>query len=174
MLTGESLPVEKTKGDHVTGGTINKNGSLVIEAAKVGADTVLSQIVEMVTNAKRSRAPIQGLADTVAAYFVPTVVAVAIIAFIAWMSFGPEPALAYAIAAAVSVLIIACPCALGLATPISITTAAGRGCPSGMSTIGHARWRRRSSRPPRSSITATQWAPLRRGARLHRPGRPTV
>ncbi|MGF1622367.1 MAG: heavy metal translocating P-type ATPase [Rhodomicrobiaceae bacterium] len=132
MLTGEPLPVEKTKGDHVTGGTINKNGSLVIEAAKVGADTVLAQIVEMVTNAKRSRAPIQGLADTVAAYFVPTVVAVAIIAFIAWLSLGPEPALAYAIAAAVSVLIIACPCALGLATPISITTAAGRGAQAGV------------------------------------------
>jgi Cu+-exporting ATPase len=132
MLTGESLPVEKTKGDHITGGTINKNGSLVIEASKVGADTVLAQIVDMVTNAKRSRAPIQGLADKVSAIFVPTVVTVAIVAFLVWLLWGPEPALIYAIAAAVSVLIIACPCALGLATPISITTAAGRGAQAGV------------------------------------------
>ena len=132
MLTGEPLPVEKGKGDPVTGGTINKNGSLIIEASKVGADTVLAQIVEMVTNAKRSRAPIQGLADKVASVFVPIVVGVAILALIIWLGFGPEPALAYAIAAAVSVLIIACPCALGLATPISITTAAGRGAQAGV------------------------------------------
>ena len=132
MLTGESMPVEKSAGDAVTGATINKNGSLVIEAGKVGADTVLAQIVTMVSNARRSRAPIQGLADRVSAVFVPTVVGVAILAFVMWMIFGPEPALVFAIAAAVSVLIIACPCALGLATPISITTAAGRGAHAGV------------------------------------------
>ena len=132
MLTGESMPVEKGPGDAVTGATINKNGSLVIEAGKVGSDTVLAQIVAMVSNARRSRAPIQGLADRVSAVFVPTVVAIAIIAFIVWMIFGPEPALVFAIASAVSVLIIACPCALGLATPISITTAAGRGAQAGV------------------------------------------
>ncbi|MBC7137957.1 MAG: heavy metal translocating P-type ATPase [Defluviimonas sp.] len=132
MLTGESMPVEKGPGDAVTGATINKNGSLVIEAGKVGSDTVLAQIVAMVSNARRSRAPIQGLADRVSAVFVPTVVGVAILAFIVWMIFGPEPALVFAIAAAVSVLIIACPCALGLATPISITTAAGRGAQAGV------------------------------------------
>ncbi|GGC10351.1 copper-translocating P-type ATPase [Marivita lacus] len=132
MLTGESMPVEKGPGDAVTGATINKNGSLVIEAGKVGADTVLAQIVVMVSNARRSRAPIQGLADRVSAVFVPTVVAIAIVAFIVWLIFGPEPALVFAIASAVSVLIIACPCALGLATPISITTAAGRGAQAGV------------------------------------------
>jgi Cu+-exporting ATPase len=132
MLTGESMPVEKGPGDAVTGATINKNGSLVIEAGKVGADTVLAQIVAMVSNARRSRAPIQGMADRVSAVFVPTVVGVAIFAFVMWMIFGPEPVLVFAIASAVSVLIIACPCALGLATPISITTAAGRGAQAGV------------------------------------------
>ena len=132
MLTGEAMPVEKGTGDAVTGATINKNGSLVIEANKVGADTVLAQIVTMVSNARRSRAPIQGLADQVSAIFVPAVVGTAIFAFVAWMIFGPEPALVFAIASAVSVLIIACPCALGLATPISITTAAGRGAQAGV------------------------------------------
>ncbi len=132
MLTGESMPVEKAPGDAVTGATINKNGSLVIEASKVGADTVLAQIVTMVSNARQSRAPIQGLADQVSAIFVPTVVGVSIFAFIVWMIFGPEPTLVFAIAAAVSVLIVACPCALGLATPISITTAAGRGAQAGV------------------------------------------
>jgi len=132
MLTGESMPVEKGPGDPVTGATINRNGSLVIEARRVGADTVLAQIVAMVSNARRSRAPIQGLADRVSAVFVPTVVAIAIMAFVVWLIVGPEPALAFAIASAVSVLIIACPCALGLATPISITTAAGRGAQAGV------------------------------------------
>jgi Cu+-exporting ATPase len=132
MMTGESLPVAKAAGDHVTGGTITRGGTLVIEATRVGAETVLSQIIAMVANARRSRAPIQGLADRVAALFVPTVVAVAILAFAAWLAFGPEPALVFAVAAAVSVLIIACPCALGLATPISITTAAGRGAQAGV------------------------------------------
>jgi Cu+-exporting ATPase len=132
MLTGESMPIEKGPGDDVTVATINKNGSLVIEAGKVGADTVLAQIVAMVSHARRSRAPIQGMADRVSAIFVPTVVGTSIFAFTLWMIFGPEPALVYAIASAVSVLIIACPCALGLATPISITTAAGRGAQAGV------------------------------------------
>lgn len=132
MLTGESMPVEKQVGDTVTGATINKNGSLVMEARKVGADTVLAQIVDMVAKARRSRAPIQGLADRVSAVFVPTVVAVAALAFTLWMIYGPDPKLVFAMAAAVSVLIIACPCALGLATPISITTAAGRGAQAGV------------------------------------------
>jgi Cu+-exporting ATPase len=132
MITGEPVPVEKVEGDRVTGGTINKNGTLAVRATQVGADTVLSQIVEMVAGARRSRAPIQGLADKVSSIFVPTVVVIAIIAFGVWLWAGPEPALAFAIASAVSVLIIACPCALGLATPISITTAAGRGAQAGV------------------------------------------
>src|SRR6056297_166135 len=132
MITGESVPVEKTEGDGLTGGTINKNGTLAMRATKIGADTVLSQIVDMVAGARMSRAPIQGLADKVASVFVPAVVLVAVIAFATWLSVGPDPALAFAIAAAVSVLIIACPCALGLATPISITTAAGRGAQAGV------------------------------------------
>lgn len=132
MITGEPVPVEKSNGDRVTGGTINKNGSLVVRATQVGADTVLSQIVEMVAGARRSRAPIQGLADRVSSVFVPTVVFVAVVAFMTWLLIGPDPALAFAIASAVSVLIIACPCALGLATPISITTAAGRGAQAGV------------------------------------------
>ena len=132
MLTGEPVPVGKGPGDPVTGGTINKNGTLIIQAARVGADTVLSQIVEMVAGAKRSRAPIQGLADKVSAIFVPLVVIISVLAFVVWFFFGPEPALIFAVASAVSVLIIACPCALGLATPISITTAAGRGAQAGV------------------------------------------
>ena len=132
MLTGEPVPIEKTTGDRVTGGTINKNGTLAIRATHIGADTVLSQIVDMVAGARQSRAPIQGLADKVSSIFVPTVVVIALISFVAWLVVGPEPALAFAIASAVSVLIIACPCALGLATPISITTAAGRGAQAGV------------------------------------------
>jgi len=132
MLTGEPLPVEKTEGDAVTGGTLNRNGTLVIEAVKVGEDTMLAHIVEMVASAQRSRAPIQGLADRVASYFVPAVVSVAIIAFFAWLFFGPQPAFVFAIVSAVSVLIIACPCALGLATPMSIMTATGRGAQAGV------------------------------------------
>ncbi|MCP3054401.1 heavy metal translocating P-type ATPase [Aurantimonas marianensis] len=132
MLTGEPIPVEKTPGDKVTGATINKNGSLVIEAKRVGKDTMLSQIVEMVANAQRSRAPIQKLADAVAGYFVPAVIAVAILSFIGWAVWGPEPALAYGLVSAVAVLIIACPCALGLATPMSIMTATGRGAQAGV------------------------------------------
>jgi Cu+-exporting ATPase len=132
MLTGEPVPVEKTEGDRVTGGTLNKNGTLAIRAMQVGADTVLAQIVDMVAGARRSRAPIQGLADKVSAVFVPTVVLIAIAAFLAWLFSAPDPALVFAVASAVSVLIIACPCALGLATPISITTAAGRGAQVGV------------------------------------------
>lgn len=132
MLSGESLPVEKVPGDTLTGGTLNKNGALVMVAAKVGADTVLSQIVEMVSNAKRSRAPIQGMADQVAAIFVPVVILISMLAFVGWLVWGPQPSLIFAIASAVSVLIIACPCALGLATPISITTATGRGAQAGV------------------------------------------
>ena len=132
LMTGEAMPVEKAPGDPLTGGTINKNGSLVMTAGRVGADTVLAQIVAMVSNAKRSRAPIQGVADKISAVFVPVVLVIAVAAFVAWMVWGPAPALAYAVTAAVSVLIIACPCALGLATPISITTAAGRGAQAGV------------------------------------------
>jgi len=132
MLTGEAVPVEKTVGDAVTGGTLNKNGTLVIEASRVGNETMLARIVAMVSSAQRSRAPIQGQADRVAAYFVPAVVAAAVIAFVVWLSVGPEPALAFAIVSAVSVLIIACPCALGLATPMSIMTATGRGAQAGV------------------------------------------
>ena len=132
MLTGEPIPVAKGPGDKVTGGTINKNGSILMKAVRVGEDTMLSQIVGMVASAQRSRAPIQGLADKVAGYFVPTVVAVAVVAFFAWLAFGPAPGLAFAIVAAVSVLIIACPCALGLATPMSIMTATGRGAQAGV------------------------------------------
>ncbi len=132
MLTGESVAVEKSEGDPVTGATINGNGSLVIEAKHVGSDTVLAQIVEMVAQAQRGRAPIQKLADQVAGYFVPAVIFIAMLAFVAWSIWGPAPALAYALVSAVSVLIIACPCALGLATPMSIMTATGRGAQAGV------------------------------------------
>ncbi len=132
MITGEPVPVEKTEGDTLTGGTLNKNGSLVMRAEKVGKDTMLSRIVEMVAKAQRSRAPIQRLADRVSYYFVPAVVLVAVMAFIVWAVFGPEPSMTFAIVSAVSVLIIACPCALGLATPMSIMTATGRGAQAGV------------------------------------------
>ena len=132
MITGEPVPVEKVAGDPVTGATINGTGSLIMVAKRVGADTLLAQIVEMVANAQRSRAPIQKFADMVAGRFVPAVVAIAILSFIAWALWGPAPALAYALVAAVAVLIIACPCALGLATPMSIMTATGRGAQAGV------------------------------------------
>lgn len=132
MITGEPVPVEKSEGDTVTGGTLNKQGSLVIRAEKIGSETVLSQIVEMVAKAQRSRAPIQGLADRVSFYFVPAVVLVAIAAFVIWSVFGPSPSMVFAIVSAVSVLIVACPCALGLATPMSIMTATGRGAQAGV------------------------------------------
>ena len=132
MVTGEPLPVEKAVGDAVIGGTLNGNGSLVIQAEKVGADSLLSRIVQLVTDAQRSRAPIQALADRVAGYFVPAVVASALVAFATWSIWGPPPAVAHGLIAAVSVLIIACPCALGLATPMSIMVASGRGAEAGV------------------------------------------
>ncbi len=132
MLTGEPVPVEKVAGEPVTGATINGTGSLIVEARRVGKDTVLAQIVEMVASAQRSRAPIQKLADQVAGWFVPAVIAVAALAFVVWAIWGPSPSLAYALVSAISVLIIACPCALGLATPMSIMTATGRGAQAGV------------------------------------------
>jgi len=132
MITGEPMPVEKSPGDRVIGATVNGTGGLVMKAERVGAETVLSQIVQMVAEAQRSRAPIQKLADLVAGWFVPAVVLIAVVAFIVWALVGPEPAMAYALINAVAVLIIACPCALGLATPVSIMVATGRGANMGV------------------------------------------
>lgn len=132
MVTGEPIPVEKHEGDTVTGGTVNGTGSLVMKAVRVGEATLLAQIVRMVAEAQRSRAPIQKLVDTVSGYFVPAVIVTAIITFIVWGLFGPAPAMAFAIVNAVAVLIIACPCALGLATPMSIMVGTGKGAQSGI------------------------------------------
>lgn len=132
MLTGEPIPVQKVEGDEVTGGTLNQTGALVMEAVGVGGDTVLNRIVQMVADAQRSRAPIQKLVDVVARYFVPAVIACSIAAFIGWAVWGPEPQLAHAFVAAVAVLIIACPCALGLATPMSVMVGVGRGAKEGV------------------------------------------
>ncbi|HET7824686.1 MAG TPA: copper-translocating P-type ATPase, partial [Anaeromyxobacter sp.] len=132
MITGEPIPVEKHEGDRVTGATLNGNGALVIRAERVGKDTLLAQIVRMVMDAQRSRAPIQRLADVVSAWFVPAVVAAAAAAFLGWAILGPEPRLAHALVAAVAVLIIACPCALGLATPMAIMVGTGRGATAGV------------------------------------------
>src|SRR5664279_4143671 len=132
MITGEPIPVEKTVGDKVTGGTVNGPGSFVMKAERIGSDTLLGQIVKMVAEAQRSRAPIQGLADKVAGIFVPVVLAVSVLTFILWIWLGPEPKLAHAIVNAVAVLIIACPCALGLATPMSIMVGVGRGAQEGV------------------------------------------
>ena len=132
MITGEAIPVSKSVGDHVIGATVNGTGTMVIEAERVGADTLLAQIVQMVATAQRSRAPIQKLADVVAGYFVPSVVAIAVLTFLVWAIFGPPPAMAFALLNAVAVLIIACPCALGLATPMSIMTATGKGASLGV------------------------------------------
>jgi len=132
MITGEPVPVEKTPGDKVVGATLNTTGALVMRAEKVGADTLLARIVQMVADAQRSRAPIQKLADVVAGYFVPIVVVIAVVTFVVWSLVGPEPAMAYALINAVAVLIIACPCALGLATPMSIMVATGRGAGMGV------------------------------------------
>ncbi|MFM6851647.1 MAG: heavy metal translocating P-type ATPase [Terrabacter sp.] len=132
MVTGESMPVTKTAGDAVIGGTVNQTGSLVMRADKVGRDTMLARIVQMVADAQRSRAPIQRLADRVSAVFVPAVIAAAVVAFVVWATLGPEPRLAHALVVAVSVLIIACPCALGLATPVSIMVGVGRGASLGV------------------------------------------
>src|SRR2546425_4148687 len=132
MVTGEPMPVEKSPGDKVTGGTLNTSGSFIMEAERVGGETTLSQIVKFVSEAQRSRAPLQRLADRVASYVVPAVIVIAIVAFFGWIFFGPEPRFAHALLAAVSVLIIACPCALGLATPMSIMVAVGRGANAGV------------------------------------------
>jgi Cu+-exporting ATPase len=132
MITGESLPVEKQPGDRVTGGTVNGTGSFVFKADKIGADSLLSRIVAMVAEAQRSRAPIQGVVDRISAIFVPTVLAIAVLTFVIWYFAGPEPRLAYAIVNAVAVLIIACPCALGLATPMAIMVGVGRGAQTGV------------------------------------------
>ena len=132
MVTGEAIPVAKTAGDALTGGTVNGTGMLVMRAEKIGSETMLARIVAMVAEAQRSRAPIQRLADTVSGYFVPAVIAVAVLAFAAWMIWGPAPAFTYGLVAAVSVLIIACPCALGLATPMSIQVGVGKGAGAGV------------------------------------------
>ena len=132
MITGEPIPVEKTSGSSVTGATVNGTGSFVMEATRVGSDTLLSQIVKMVSQAQRSRAPIQKLADTVSGYFVPAVVLIAFVSALVWFFFGPEPAFTYAMVNAVAVLIIACPCALGLATPMSIMVGTGKGATLGV------------------------------------------
>jgi len=132
MITGEPIPAEKTAGSRVTGGTVNGTGSFVMQAERVGADTLLARIVKMVNQAQRSRAPIQRLADVVASWFVPAVIAAAVITFIVWSKWGPEPRLAYAMVNAIAVLIIACPCALGLATPMSVMVATGRGASAGV------------------------------------------
>ncbi|HEV7798681.1 MAG TPA: HAD-IC family P-type ATPase, partial [Pyrinomonadaceae bacterium] len=132
MVTGEPIPVEKRPGDRVIGATVNTNGTFIMQAERVGAETLLAQIVRMVAEAQRSRAPIQRLADRVAAYFVPAVVLISIATFIVWSIFGPEPRMAYGLVNAVAVLIIACPCALGLATPMSILVATGKAAQSGV------------------------------------------
>ena len=132
MVTGESMPVTKTEGARLIGGTINRSGGLVMRATEIGRDTMLSRIVQLVAAAQRSRAPIQRLADQVSGWFVPLVIVIAILAFLAWMVWGPEPRLAHALVAAVSVLIIACPCALGLATPMSIMVGVGKGAQLGL------------------------------------------
>ena len=132
MISGEPIAVEKSESDKLTGGTLNGTGSIIMEAERVGDDTMLAKIIDMVASAQRSRAPIQGLADKIAIYFVPIVVLVAFIAFVIWALLGPQPALAHALVVAVSVLIIACPCALGLATPMSIMIATDRGAQSGV------------------------------------------
>ena len=132
MITGEPIPVQKGEGDSVTGGTVNQTGSFVMTAERVGKDTLLAKIVQMVADAQRSRAPIQKVADTVAGYFVPFVILVALITFAVWALWGPEPALAYGLVNAVAVLIIACPCALGLATPMAIMVGTGKGAQNGI------------------------------------------
>src|SRR5207344_2806175 len=132
MVTGESMPVAKEAGARAIGGTMNQSGSFVMRADKVGRETMLAQIVQMVAEAQRSRAPIQRLADQVSGWFVPAVITVAVLAFVAWSIWGPEPRFTYGLIAAVAVLIIACPCALGLATPMSIMVGVGRGAQAGV------------------------------------------
>src|SRR5205814_5131369 len=132
MVTGEPIPVEKKAGDRVVGATVNGTGSFLMKAERVGAETLLAQIVQMVAEAQRSRAPIQKLADVVSGYFVPAVILIAIVTFLVWATFGPQPRMAYAIINAVAVLIIVCPCALGLATLMSILVSTGFGATVGM------------------------------------------
>src|SRR5205085_295725 len=132
MVTGEPMPVTKEPGARVTGGTVNGTGSIVMKAERVGRDTLLAQIVQMVAEAQRTRAPVQRLADRIAAWFVPAVFTVAVAAFAAWSLWGPEPRLAHALVGSVAVLIIACPCALGLATPMAIMVGTGRGASEGV------------------------------------------
>src|SRR5439155_26188270 len=132
MISGEPIPVEKSRGDRVIGGTINGGGTFIMRADRVGRDTMLAQIVQMVSQAQRSRAPIQRLADAVSAWFVPGVIVAAVFTFAAWVIAGPEPRFSYALLNAVAVLIIACPCALGLATPMSIMVGVGRGATEGV------------------------------------------
>ena len=132
MITGEPIPVSKAKGDTVTSGTINGNQSFLMKAEKIGSDTLLSQIIHMVNEASRSKAPIQNLADKVSGYFVPIVVLIAIITYVVWAVWGPEPSYVYALVNAIAVLIIACPCALGLATPMSVMVGVGKGAQNGI------------------------------------------
>src|SRR5204863_1185622 len=132
MITGEPMPVSKGAGDQVIGATVNQTGSFLMRAERIGSETLLAQIVQMVAEAQRTRAPIQKLADTVSGYFVPAVVGIAVLTFIVWSVFGPAPAMTYALVNAVSVLIIACPCALGLATPMSIMVGVGRAAQAGV------------------------------------------
>ena len=132
MISGEAMPVQKAAGSRVLAATVNQSGSFLMRAERIGADTLLSQIVRMVTDASRTRAPIQKLADQVSAWFVPAVMAIALAAFLVWAVWGPPPALVHGLVVAVSVLIIACPCALGLATPISIMVGIGRGAQEGV------------------------------------------
>src|SRR5213079_3792011 len=132
MVTGESMPVSKGPDENVIGATVNQTGSFLMQAEKIGSETLLSQIVQMVADAQRTRAPIQKLADAVSGYFVPAVIAIAVITFVIWSIVGPAPAMAYALVNAVSVLIIACPCALGLATPMSIMVGVGRAAQVGV------------------------------------------
>src|SRR5262249_972679 len=132
MITGEPIPVEKTAGSRVTGGTVNGRGGFIMRAERVGSDTLLARIVQMVSEAQRTRAPIQRLADQVSAWFVPAVVVIAVLTFVGWSLWGPEPRFAYGLVNAVAVLIIACPCALGLATPMSIMVGTGRGAMAGV------------------------------------------
>src|SRR5206468_4838508 len=132
MITGEPMPVGKGAGDKVVGATVNQTGSFLMRAERIGSETLLAQIVQMVAEAQRSRAPIQKLADSVSGYFVPAVIGIAAITFIVWSIIGPSPAMAYALVNAVSILIIACPCALGLATPMSIMVGVGRAAQAGV------------------------------------------
>jgi Cu+-exporting ATPase len=161
LVTGEAMPVSKAAGAAVIGGSLNQSGALVIEAQKIGRDTMLARIVQLVAEAQRSRAPIQRLADQVAGWFVPAVIAVAVLAFIAWFAFGPEPRLTYALLAAVAVLIIACPCALGLATPMSIMVGVGRG--PGALGKGHNTGGRQNRHPHRGQAGGDPSGPSRGG-----------